>query len=116
SLAGEIAGRRGDAQAAVEHFTRAMQLEDSLQYMEPPFWYYPVRHSLGAALLQAGWGAEAEARYREDLKRFPENGWALYGLARSLRAQGKTEEAARVEGRFRKAWSGADVRLLASRF
>lgn len=116
ALAGEIAARQGQPEAAVEHFTLAMQLEDSLQYMEPPYWYYPIRHSLGAALLQAGRAGEAESRYREDLKRFPENGWALHGLAASLRAQGKTEEAAQVEQRFRRAWRDADVRLVASRF
>ena len=85
-------------------------------YMEPPFWYYPIRHSLGAVLLKAGRAAEAEALYREDLERFPENGWSLYGLARSLRAQDKADEAAAVEQRLKKTWAKADVTLVASRF
>ena len=72
--------------------------------------------SLGAALLKAGRTAEAEAVYREDLKRFPENGWSLFGLAAALRAQGKSAEAAAVDQRFSKAWSAADVKLTASRF
>jgi TolA-binding protein len=75
-----------------------------------------VRQSLGEALLKAGRSAEAEQVYREDLKRFPENGWSLYGLAASLRAQGKSAEAAAVEKRFARAWSDADVKLTASRF
>ena len=58
-----------------------------------PTWYYPIRHSLGAVLLQAGRAEEAETAYREDLKRFPENGWALFGLMQALRAEGKAAEA-----------------------
>ena len=54
--------------------------------------------------------------YRDDLKRNPENGWSLFGLARSLQAQGKTADAAAVEARFQKAWARADVTLSASRF
>ena len=77
---------------------------------------FPVRQSLGAVLLVQTSAAEAENVYREDLKRNPENGWALYGLAQSLRAQKKTKEAAAVEKRFRKAWARADVKLIASRF
>ena len=91
-------------------------IEDAGLYFEPPKWYYPIRHSLGAALLKAGQNAEAEAVYREDLKRFPENGWSLFGLAAALRAQGKSAEAAAVDQRFSKAWSAADVKLTASRF
>jgi hypothetical protein len=84
--------------------------------MEPPRWYYPIRQALGAVLLDAGRAAEAEQVYREDLKNFPENGWSLYGLARALRAQGKSAEAAAVEKKFVEAWKGADVKLTASRF
>ena len=94
----------------------AMGIEDGLLYFEPPPWYYPVRHSLAALLLEAGEAAEAERLYREDLARFPENGWALYGLAQSLRAQDRTEEAERVEERFRRAWDRADIQLVASRY
>jgi tetratricopeptide (TPR) repeat protein len=90
--------------------------QDALNYMEPPPWYFPVRQSLGAELLAAGRAKEAEVVYREDLKRNPENGWSLHGLAASLRAQGKRKEAAKVDARFEKAWRHADVKLATSRF
>jgi tetratricopeptide (TPR) repeat protein len=116
ALEGEIAARSGQLQPAITHFRAAMELEDGLIYMEPPFWYYPIRHSLGAVLLQAGRPAEAERLYREDLQRFPENGWSLHGLAQSLRAQGRAQDAAAVDQRFNQVWNAADVRLAASRF
>jgi tetratricopeptide (TPR) repeat protein len=116
ALMGEIAMRSGKPEAAIPHFQEALNIEDKGLYFEPPKWYYPVRQSLGEALLKVGRNAEAEQVYREDLKRFPENGWSLYGLAAALRAQGKNAEAAAVERRFAKAWSDADVRLTASRF
>ncbi|MEE8607558.1 MAG: hypothetical protein V3S55_08140, partial [Nitrospiraceae bacterium] len=59
---------------------------------------------------------EAETVYWEDLKRNPENGWSLFGLMKSLEAQGKTEQAEEIEERFRKAWARANVTLTASRF
>jgi hypothetical protein len=93
-----------------------MAIEDGILYFEPPNWYYPIRHSLGAVLVRAGRPAEAEQLYREDLKRFPENGWALFGLLQALHAQNKHAEAAQVDARFRTAWKGADVTLVASRF
>ncbi len=116
ALAGEIATRRGDIDAGITHFREAATIEDGGLYFEPPKWYYPIRHSLGAALLTAGHHAEAEKVYREDLRRFPENGWSLFGLAQALRAQDKQNEAAAEEARFRRAWAGADVTLTASRF
>jgi hypothetical protein len=108
SLAGELALRTGDAAGAAEHLRTAAEMEDGMIYEEPPLWYLPVRHSLGRALL--------EETYLEDLERFPENGWALFGLAQALRAQGKAAAADEAEGRFREAWSGADVELTASSF
>jgi tetratricopeptide (TPR) repeat protein len=116
ALQGEIALRLGDPQGAVRHFQTAAEIEDSMLYEEPPLWYYPVRHSLGRALLEAGRAEDAEAAYREDLLRFPENGWALFGLALSLEAQGRAEEAAGVRARFEQAWADADAELIASRF
>ena len=116
ALLGEIHARRGQSAGAVDHFRTAMKIEDGLSYMEPPYWHYPIRHSLGAALLAAGRATEAEAIYREDLKRFPENGWSLYGLRQSLVAQGKTAEAATIGRRLDSAWRKADVRLSGSRF
>src|SRR5688500_8626158 len=116
SLMGEIAHRKGDHSGAITHLREAVKAEDASLYFEPPLWYHPVRHSLGAVLLAAGQNAEAEKVYRESLKKFPENGWALYGLAAALKAQGKTADAVEVEKRFATAWSGADVKLTASRF
>ena len=91
-------------------------MEDALPYTEPPFWPLPVRHYLGSALLIDGQPAEAEAVYRMDLTKNPGNGWALFGLAQSLRAQDKGREAETVEQQFKTAWAYADVTLAASRF
>jgi tetratricopeptide (TPR) repeat protein len=116
ALAGEIAARSGRLEEAAHELRAAVQREDALPYMEPPHWHHPVRHALGAVLLEAGRAQEAEQVYREDLARFPENGWALYGLAASLRAQGREPAAQAAEERFRRAWREADVQLSASRF
>jgi tetratricopeptide (TPR) repeat protein len=116
ALAGEIALRQGKAAEAVRQFRAAAALEDGMAYNEPPIWYYPVRHSLGKALLAAGRAKEAEQAYREDLTRFPSNGWSLLGLAISLERQGRVTEARRVRRMFSEAWKDADVQLKASRF
>ena len=115
-LAGEIAARTGQTDVAVQHLLAAVAEQDGHWFTEPPVWYFPVRQSLGAALLSGGRPVEAEAVYRDDLNRNPDNGWSLFGLAQSLRAQGKMEDAAATEARFQKAWSLADVTLSASRF
>ena len=116
TLAGEIDAKRGRYAQAVKQLEAAVKLQDALTYMEPPDWYYPVRQSLGQVLLEAGRAPQAEAVYRKDLEAYPNNGWSLYGLAASLRAQGKPQEAAEVDQRFAQAWSRADVTLAASRF
>ena len=115
-LAGELAAKRGDYDQAIARLHRAALLEDNLIYNEPPDWHVPVRQSLGAVLLEAGRPDEAESIYWQDLSRNRENGWSLFGLLQSLRAQGKSEEAAVIEERFRKAWNRADVTLTASRY
>lgn len=115
-LEGEIAMAAGSVDAAVGHFERAVALQDGLPYMEPPFWYYPTRQSLGAALLAAGRAGEAEAVYRRELEDYPHNGWSMFGLAESLAAQGRTDEAAEVREMFAHVWARADVELTGSRF
>ena len=115
-LAGEIAAKAGDIASAERLLRAAVAEQDTHWFTEPPPWYFPVRQSLGAVLLQAGRPADAEQVYREDLRRNPGNGWSLFGLAQSLRAQGKTAEAAQTGSAFRKAWAQADVTLAASRF
>lgn len=116
SLRGEIAYRSGDLAAAEQHFRVAYDINESLKYTEPPDWYYPVQHSLGAVLIDEGKYAGAEKLYREDMVRFPENVWSLKGLALALHGQQKHAEAARVEARLQKALAGADVVLSKSRF
>jgi tetratricopeptide (TPR) repeat protein len=115
-LAGEIAARGGDYATAERLLRAAVAEQDTHWFTEPPPWYFPVRHALGAMLLQAGRGKDAEQVYREDLARNPGNGWALLGLSQSLRAQGRAPEAGEVEVRFRRAWAKADVTPAASRF
>jgi tetratricopeptide (TPR) repeat protein len=111
---GEISMAEGELDAAVAHFRTAVDLQDRLPYTEPPFWYYPTRHSLGRALLASGDAAAAEEVYRRDLDDYPHNGWAMYGLIQSLRAQGK--DASGMQDMFDRMWSEADVTLTASTF
>ncbi|MBS0177992.1 MAG: hypothetical protein JSR20_04435 [Nitrospira sp.] len=113
-LVGEMAARRGEYEAGIQALREALQLEAALPYSEPPFWFQPVRHNLGAVLLLAGRPGDAESVYREDLRLNPENGWALHGLVHSLQAQRK--DAAQEEARLRTAWAQADIALTGSRF
>jgi len=115
-VAARIAASEGHGAEAISSLEAAVAAEDRLPYNEPSDWFFPARHLLGAQLLIAARPAEAERVYRADLARNPRNGWALYGLAAALRAQGKTGEAARVTREFAAAWQRADVRLLASAF
>jgi pimeloyl-ACP methyl ester carboxylesterase/tetratricopeptide (TPR) repeat protein len=112
---GELSMRQGKPEAAVAALREAVTIEDGIPYAEPPIWHHPPRQVLGALLLEAGRPAEAELAYREDLKRFRENGWSLFGLTQSLRAQQRHEDAADVQRRFDRAWSRADIRLTSSR-
>jgi hypothetical protein len=91
-LAAEISRRSGKPADAIAPLTEAKDIEDGLMYMEPPFWHQPVRHLLGAALLELGRPAEAERLYREDLARFPKNAWSIRGLERARLAQLEREE------------------------
>jgi tetratricopeptide (TPR) repeat protein len=107
-LAREIlAARFGDDPIA--HWRKAVEIQDAFTYDEPPAWYYPVRESLGAELVRAGRAAEGEAVLREGLRRSPRNGFMLFGLMESLKAQGKDVEEVRRE--FDAVWAKADVRL-----
>lgn len=108
-LAGHIAAAREDWDAAVASLRSAVQREDDLVYGEPPEWTVPVRQDLGFILLRAGRAVEAETAFREDLQRFPDNGWSLAGLSRSLAAQGRAEDAAVVQQQFERVWATADV-------
>src|SRR5690606_38845722 len=115
SLSGELAAARGDHEAAIAALREAAAIEDRIPYDEPPGWHAPVRHALGAVLLDAGRAAEAEAVYRDELRRNPGNGWSRYGLAESLRAQGRSAEARDVGRELAAAWEHADIQLTASR-
>ena len=110
-LAGKVAAARGDHAAAIAEFEKAVAAQDALPYMEPAYWPFPVRPTLGAELIQAGDAARAEQVFREDLRRWPRNGWGLRGLETSLRLQGKTQSADLVQGEFNEAWKRADLKL-----
>jgi hypothetical protein len=112
-LAGFVAQASGDLAMAATHLEAAVRQEDALTYGEPPEWTVPPRQDLGALLVAANRPRDAERVFREDLAKFPENGWSLRGLAAALRAQGKAAQGAEVEARFRKAWATADDDVIA---
>ena len=112
-LAGKLALAKGDTAAGIAALEQAIKHEDELLYDEPPAWYHPIRQELAAVHLAMGHAPVAEKLYREDLVHYPNNGWSLYGLARSLEAQKKTAEAAKVDAQYRKRWDKADVKPLA---
>jgi len=115
-LAGEILYRDAKVEEGLARLREAVKAEDALRYDEPPSWLLPARHSLGATLVREGRFPEAEAVYREDLARLPENGWALYGLSECLRRERRPEEAAEVEARFRRIWARSDTPIHSSCF
>jgi len=106
-----VAQAKGDHRTAVVRFERAAALQDALPYTEPPYWYYPIRQSLAAALLQAGRYAEAERQFQRALSRAPSNGWSYYGLAELHKARGNTAAARKAEADLARTWIG-DRRLL----
>ena len=113
-LRGEMAYRAGDAANAVLAFEEAVAMQDALPYTEPPFWYYPTRQSLGAALLASDRVTEAQAVFERDLEQYPMNGWSMFGLAEALRRQGDERGAEQMTARFKTVWQFADVSLATS--
>ncbi|HEV3074519.1 MAG TPA: hypothetical protein VHB47_08890 [Thermoanaerobaculia bacterium] len=109
-LDGEIAAARGQHPAAAAKLREAVAAEDALRYDEPSDWYFPLRPRLAALLLAADRAAEAQAVCEDDLRRHPENGWALAVLAESLRRQQKPADAQRAEQRLARAWATADLK------
>jgi tetratricopeptide (TPR) repeat protein len=114
---GELRASQKRADEAAKHFASAVALEDGLTYMEPPDWPVPARQLQGAALLSLGRVAEAERAFRDDLKKFPKNGWSLSGLYASRARQGRERdgETIALQGQFQQAWKNADVKLEAGR-
>jgi hypothetical protein len=110
-LDARIASARGARAEAIRLWTRTVALADAVPYDEPPVWFYPVRESLGAALLLAGKAADAERVFRDDLGRFPRNPRSLFGLHESLVKQGKMADAAWVKRAFDEAWQRAEMPL-----
>src|SRR5215471_9561728 len=113
-LDGRIAAAEGKTSEAVEQYRAAVAAEDLLVYDEPPTWYYPVRETLGAALLADGKAAEAERVFRDDLQYNPRNGRSMFGLWKALDAQGRKADAARAAAEFRRVWLAADTPLTLS--
>ncbi len=111
---GELEYRRGNCDQAFELLREAVRRDDDLRYDEPWGWMEPVRHALGALLLEQGRLAEAETVYREDLRIHPGNGWALHGLAECLHQLGKHDEAAEAQAQFERAWKDSDVAIRGS--
>ena len=107
ALAARIAAARGDSAGAISEWKAAVDAQDRMSYDEPADWYYPVRESLGAALLRSGQAAAAGAIFREDLKQNPRNPRSLFGLWQSLEAQKKAVDAQWVRSAFEAAWKGA---------
>ncbi len=108
-VAGELAALKGEVGKAIAHLEKAVAFEDELTYTEPAAWHIPTRQNLGAVLLKAKKFKKAEKIFKEDLEILRQNGWSLMGLYQSLKAQGKTEEAAVIQKEFDTAWEHADI-------
>jgi tetratricopeptide (TPR) repeat protein len=111
-IAARVAQQAGDHAGAATLFAGAAEIQDRLPYMEPPFWYYPVHQSLGAALLAAGRVEEAQAAFRAAAERSPNNGWAAAGLLRAAETRGDTAGAAQARALMEKNWFGGEAPAL----
>ena len=114
-LAAEILAKQKKYEASIVLLEEAIKIEDNLNYNEPPDWFFSVRHNLGAVLFAAGLHEQAAKTYLEDLKHFPENGWALNGLSLAYGHLENADNEKDAQQRFEKAWAHADVELEGSR-
>jgi len=112
-VSGELAYHEGNIDGSITDYEKAVAIQDGLPYMEPPFWYYPTRQSLGRALLKAGKLEEAEDVYTKDLQVYPRNGWSMFGLIEAKEGQGK--DATETRTMFGNIWGRADTELTSSR-
>lgn len=115
-LKAAIATAKGSHDLAVDMLREAVTIQDAMYYVEPPHWYMPLRHRLGAALLDAGRYEEARDVYLNDLEHWPEDGWALKGLTIALDGLGDLKGSANAQARFEAAWAFADVTIPSSAF
>jgi len=115
TLEGEIQASKKNYSKAVSLLREAVACEDVLNYNEPPDWFFSVRHNLGAVLIEAGLYQEAIEVYNEDLKSFPENGWALIGLVNAFEKLGEKDKVNEFKNRFEDAWKYADIKIASSR-
>jgi tetratricopeptide (TPR) repeat protein len=111
TLEAEIMRTKGRHAIAIDLLKKAVEIEDNLNYNEPPDWFFSIRHALGSVLLDAGQYMDAQVIFEEDLQNYPENGWALNGLQTALSKMGKKREAKIIQGRFNLAWQWADTKL-----
>ena len=110
-LRARIAQTARDYDGAIRDLQAAVEIQDTLPYMEPPYWYYPVRQTLGAVLLMKGDAQAARDAFRDSLAKTPNNSWSLYGLKQTFEKQGMKAEAREVEKYLGKAGSGDRKRL-----
>lgn len=109
-LAATIADYNNQDIVMIKHWENAINIADHLGYKEPPVWYFPVREGLGYALLKLNHNVEAETMFKQELKKYPDDGWALFGLEQSLRTQGKNQDADQIHTAFIEAWRYADIK------
>ncbi|MEO8400779.1 MAG: tetratricopeptide repeat protein [Gammaproteobacteria bacterium] len=108
-LLATLADRQGNENATLKHLKSAKKIQHAMGYHEPPDWYFPMKEILADAYLKWGHPKEAIALYHQDLEQYPQNGWALYGLAKALRKVGENQKADRVEREFKTVWKYSDI-------
>lgn len=108
-LQATLADLQNNEQLMLTYLKKADKIQEEMRYHEPPDWYFPIKEALGNAYLKWNHPEEAIKLYQQDLKQYPKNGWALYGLAKALRAIGRTEDADRIDIEFHEAWKSADI-------
>ncbi|MUP46189.1 hypothetical protein E0K83_10590 [Gramella sp. BOM4] len=114
-LKAEILANQQEFEESIALLKEAVEIEDSLNYDEPPDWFFSVRHHLGAVQIEAGNYTEAIATYNEDLKKLPRNGWAQHGMRLAYELLEDQENVKKMDQLIARSWKGADIQINSSR-